>query len=117
VALYKDKPIAFMAVMKVKMSALYYRVSRLVVLPDYQGIGVGSRFLNFMAEYYTSRTGLPFTIITSNPQLIHGNLHGWRITHVGRGQKVDSRGLAHPYASSSEKRITVSMKYFQIRSM
>jgi GNAT superfamily N-acetyltransferase len=100
-----------MAVMKVKMSALYYRVSRLVVLPDYQGIGVGSRFLNYMAKYYASRTGLPFTIITSNPQLIRGNVRGWKITHVGRGQKVDSRGLAHPYTASSEKRITVSMKY------
>jgi GNAT superfamily N-acetyltransferase len=100
-----------MAVMKVKMSALYHRVSRLVVLPDYQGIGVGSRFLNFMAEYYTSRTGLSFKIITSNPQLIRGNLKDWKITHIGRGQKVDSRGLAHPYTASSEKRITVSMKY------
>jgi GNAT superfamily N-acetyltransferase len=100
-----------MAVMKVKMSALYYRVSRLVVLPDYQGIGVGSRFLNYMAEYYTRRTGLPFTIITSNPQLVRGNLKNWVITHIGRGQKVDSRGLAHPYSASSEKRITASMKY------
>jgi GNAT superfamily N-acetyltransferase len=105
-----------MAIMKVKMSALYYRVSRLVVLPDYQGIGVGSRFLNFMAEYYTSRTGLPFTIITSNPQLIRGNVKGWQITHIGRGQKVDSRGLAHPYSGSSEKRLTVSMKYFMEKS-
>jgi hypothetical protein len=98
------------------MSALYYRVSRLVVLPDYQGIGVGKRFLNFMAEYYTSRTKLPFTIITSNPQLIRGNLEGWKITHIGRGQRVDSRNLAHPYTASSEKRITVSMRYVPDRT-
>jgi GNAT superfamily N-acetyltransferase len=36
------------------MRARYYRVSRLVVLPDYQGIGVGKRLLNFIAELYTS---------------------------------------------------------------
>jgi len=54
---------------------------------------------------------LPFTIITSNPQLIRGNLEGWKITHIGRGQRVNSRNLAHPYTASSEKRITVSMRY------
>jgi len=97
--------------MKVKMSALYYRVSRLVVLPDYQGIGIGKRLLNFMARYYMSRTKLPFTIITGNPQLLRGNLEGWKITHIGRGQRVDSRNLAHPYTGSSEKRITVSLRY------
>jgi GNAT superfamily N-acetyltransferase len=102
--------------MKVKMSALYYRVSRLVVLPDYQGVGVGKRFLNFMAEYYMSRTKLPFTIITSNPQLVRGNLEGWKITHIGRGQRVDSRNLARPYTASSEKRITVSMRYVPLDS-
>jgi GNAT superfamily N-acetyltransferase len=49
------------------MKAKYYRVSRLVVLPDYQGIGVGKRLLNFVAELYTSQTKMPFYILTSNP--------------------------------------------------
>jgi GNAT superfamily N-acetyltransferase len=111
VALYKGKPIAFIAVMKVKMSALYHRVSRLVVLPDYQGVGIGKQFLNFMARYYTSRTKLPFRIITSNPQLIRGSMEGWQITHIGRGGRIDSRNLKHPYTASSEKRITVSLRY------
>ncbi len=34
------------------MKTKYYRVSRLVVLPDYQGIGVGKHLLNFTAELY-----------------------------------------------------------------
>jgi len=38
-ATYQDKPIAFMAVTHTRMRAHYFRVSRLVVLPDYQGIG------------------------------------------------------------------------------
>jgi hypothetical protein len=38
------------------MKAKYYHVSRLVFLPDYQGIGVGKRFLNFIAELYSSQT-------------------------------------------------------------
>ena len=42
------------------MKAKYYRVSRLVVLPDYQGIGVGKRLLNFIAElyYFTNKNAL-----------------------------------------------------------
>jgi GNAT superfamily N-acetyltransferase len=57
------------------MRAKYYRVSRLVVLPDYQGIGVGKRLLNFVAELYASQTKLPFYLLTSNPQIIRGK-HG-----------------------------------------
>lgn len=29
------------------------RVSRLVILPDYQGIGLGTKFLNKIAEMYS----------------------------------------------------------------
>jgi len=53
------------------MKAKYYRVSRLIVLPDYQGIGVGKRLLNLIAELYTSQTKIPFYILTSNPRVVH----------------------------------------------
>lgn len=46
------------------------RVSRLVVLPDYQGIGIGRAFLDFMAAKYTS-VGHMFEIKTSARNLIH----------------------------------------------
>ncbi len=59
-AIYQDKPIAFIAVVHTRMKANYFRVSRLVVLPDYQGIGVGKKLLNFIAELYTSQVNLPF---------------------------------------------------------
>ena len=71
-AVYQGKPIAFIAVACVRMKAKYYRVSRLVVLPNYQGISVGKRLLNFIAELYTSQTKMPFYILTSNPQIIRG---------------------------------------------
>ena len=44
------------------MKTRYYRVTRLVVLPDYQGIGVEKRLLNFIAEIYVSQTKVPFYI-------------------------------------------------------
>lgn len=46
------------------------RVSRLVILSDYQGIGLGTKFLNKMAKIY-SDLGWDFSIITSAKNLIH----------------------------------------------
>lgn len=46
------------------------RVSRLVILPDYQGIGLGTRFLNFIAKEYI-KLGYDFSIITSAKNLIN----------------------------------------------
>jgi GNAT superfamily N-acetyltransferase len=112
-AIYQEKPVAFIAVACVRMKAKYYRVSRLVVLPDYQGIGVGKRLLNFIAELYTSQTKVPFYILTSNPQIIRGNLRNWRVArfgHVSRG-KNNSRINNEIRSSLSRKRITVSLQY------
>lgn len=41
-----------------------YRISRLVVLPDYQGCGIGKRFLECVAQRYIDE-GNRFTIVTS----------------------------------------------------
>lgn len=45
------------------------RVSRLVILPDYQGIGLGKKFLELIAEKYI-KLGWDFSIITSAKNLI-----------------------------------------------
>jgi GNAT superfamily N-acetyltransferase len=113
VAIYQNKPIAFIAVACTRMKAKYYRVSRLVVLPDYQGIGVGKRFLNFIADLYSSQTKLPFYILTSNPQIVRGNLAYWKIArfgHASRG-RGNSRINTEIRQSLSRKRITVSLQY------
>ena len=113
-AFYQDKPVAFLAVACTKMKVKYYRVSRLVVLPDYQGIGVGKRFLNFLAKLYSSQTMLPFYILTSNPQIIRGNMKNWKITrfgHASRG-RGNTRINNEIRSSLSRNRLTVSMQYF-----
>jgi GNAT superfamily N-acetyltransferase len=112
-AVYQDKPIAFIAVVHTRMRSNYYRVSRLVVLPDYQGIGVGKLLLNFIAELYTSQTKMPFYILTSNPQIIRGEMKNWRISRFGHASKGrgDTRINNEIKDSLSRKRITVSMQY------
>jgi GNAT superfamily N-acetyltransferase len=112
-AVYQDRPIAFIAVVHIRMKAKYYRVTRLVVLPDYQGIGVGKRLLNFIAHLYTSQTKIPFYILTSNPQIIRGNMRNWQITRFGHASKGkgNSRINSEIKGSLSRKRITVSLRY------
>ena len=113
VALYQDKPIVFIAIVCIRMRAKYYRVSRLVILPDYQGIGVGKRLLNFIAELYSSQTKLPFYILTSNPQIIRGNMKNWKVVRFGHASKGkgNSRINNEVRDSLSRNRITVSMQY------
>ena len=95
------------------MKTKYYRVSRLVVLPDYQGIGVGKRLLNFIAELYVSQTKMPVYILTSNPQVIRGDLRNWKIARFGHASKgkENTRLNSELRSSLSRKRITVSMAY------
>ena len=51
VAVYNNKPVGFIALLCSPYKEKYWRVSRLVVLPDYQGIGIGTCFLTVIAEY------------------------------------------------------------------
>lgn len=51
-----------------------YRMTRLVTMPEWQGAGVGSKFLNYMAEYALAGNAkfgrkLPAYFHTSHPQL------------------------------------------------
>lgn len=52
-----------------------YRATRLVVMPEWQGAGVGTKFLEWVCEYHKNGNGrcgkkLPTLFHTSHPQLI-----------------------------------------------
>lgn len=52
-----------------------YRATRLVVMPEWQGAGCGTKFLEFICEYHKNGFGrcgkkLPTLFHTSHPQLI-----------------------------------------------
>ena len=66
----KEKIIAFISVIhQPNKNKKIKRVCRLVVLPDYQGIGIGTKFLIKIAEYY-NELGFDFSIVTSAKNLI-----------------------------------------------
>lgn len=60
------------------------RVTRLVVLPDYQGIGIGCAFLDAIADLYMQE-GFMFEIKTSARNLISSlrNDPAWRTASYG----------------------------------
>lgn len=66
---WNGTPVAFMATLPVIGFKNAWRISRVVVLPDYQGIGVGARFSDFIAEQY-AQEGKRFRITFSHPALV-----------------------------------------------
>ena len=75
------------------------RCSRLVILPDYQGIGLGTKFLNFVADYVTKQ-GYDFELITSAKNMIQAlkNNEHWVLSRYSQQQysktgKIDRKDL------------------------
>lgn len=69
-----DELVCHVAVAPFFMSGAY-RATRLVVMPEWQGAGVGTRFLEWVCEYHKNGNGrcakkLPTLFHTSHPQLI-----------------------------------------------
>lgn len=88
VALWEDRPVAFCALLPLFGFKKRWRVSRIVVLPDYQGIGIGSSFLNAMGEI-CHRQGRGLNITTGHPAMIRYCAHSskWRTVNfrkIGR---------------------------------
>lgn len=69
-----EEPVCHLAVCP-KFNDLAYRATRLVVMPEWQGAGVGTKFLEWVCQFHLNghgRRARKFTTIfhTSHPQLI-----------------------------------------------
>ena len=85
VTLYNDKPICFNAVLPLPSGTLKnaFRMSRTVVLPDFQGMGLGGFISDYIASLYV-RDGKRFYAKTSNPALWNKreNSKKWRVCDI-----------------------------------
>lgn len=93
----------------------HWREHRTVVLPDYQGIGIGHLLSNNVAEILKAN-GKGFISTSSNPAFINArkNDKKWIITRIGRTSSGSGSGkIQNKYkkGSTSSNRITVSFKY------
>jgi len=90
-----------------------YKEHRAVLLPDYQGIGLGLRLSDFVADYYIAN-GYRYTSVTSSPAMIgarkkNKNWHCVRIGRLSAGQgKIQNKKDLN---TTSAQRITTSWEY------
>jgi len=73
VVTFNDKPICFVAILPMPSGNIQdaFRVSRLVVLPDFQGLGIGLNVLNYIGSLY-AKDNKKLYIKTANPSLFKG---------------------------------------------
>lgn len=93
-----------------------FKGHRLVILPDFQGLGIGLLLRTEIAKYYSEQLKKTFIATTSHPAIIHGlQKHpNWRITRVGRTSLGSSQGKIqnkNKRGSTSSARITTSWEY------
>lgn len=90
----------------------YKKVHRLVVLPDYQGIGLGIKFISEIAEIYKEKR-FNFGITSSNPVLFSGLCKNkkWRLIRRGRTPKQAKSTSVDMRKTVSHNRLTFSFKY------
>ena len=69
-ALENGLPVAFCAVISMLGRPEIHRITRLVTLPDYQGLGIGGKLLNRVAKAERDE-GYRVHITTSHPGLVH----------------------------------------------
>jgi GNAT superfamily N-acetyltransferase len=85
------------------------KVHRLVILPDYQGAGIGLRLLNEVGKVY-KKEKWRFTITTSSPSLIYALKKNtlWRCNSFGRG--TEHKGLKDMRKTGATSRLIGSFE-------
>lgn len=111
--LINDIPVAFCAILQFPHGQVhnFRRVHRLVVLPDYQGIGIGKRMLNFLGDLYRKQN-YRFIITSSHPSIIHSmnNDKTWKLLRFGRVNLSQIKGWDK---IGSFRRITACFEYIK----
>lgn len=67
-----------------------FRISRIVVLPDFQGLGLGDRLNIYLGELYW-RSNKRLSIVTTHPGLIksYSKSDKWKLVNFDKSVKVD----------------------------
>ena len=110
--------VAHTGIIQFPMHKGWKRVHRFVVLPDYQGIGIGTRFINAVAEDVL-KCADRLNLTTSTPALTHAlrRSKNWILLRAGRSKGSGYKkiyGGEHINAQLSNNRITYSFWYRRI---
>ena len=119
VCLMNDKPVAFMAILPFPHGHIKngFRISRIVVLPDYQGLGIGFELIDYFAAIYKT-DGKTMYIKTSNPALfgaMRKNENKWLMTNEIKKEDLNSENIKRMNAANDlgefRNAVTKSYKY------
>lgn len=110
VATINDEIVAFASVMAFPGKGLLhgFREHRIVVLPDYQGMGIGNKLSEMIGQAYVD-SGCRYFVKTSNPRMgVHrDNSPLWRATSHNHGNRHDygnsvGKNENNPYRMTDE---------------
>lgn len=124
VTLLNDKPVAFNAVLPFPHGNIKngYRMSRTVVLPDYQGLGIGSKITDYLASLYAA-DGKTLYVKTSNPALWshRDKSDNWKLTTEIKKEQLNTEQLERMRKANDtggfRNAITKSYKYIGPKSL
>lgn len=113
VAFIGETPVAFAAAMPFPhaITKNVWKGHRTVVLPDYQGIGIGNAMSEAIAQHYTD-IGKIYRSVTSHPAMIaHRCREGSKWVLTRKPGTVSPQGSGGELAKTSSDRITASFEY------
>lgn len=87
------------------------KIHRIVVRPDYQGIGLGIKFMSEIAKIY-SKNNQRISLVTSSPSFIHGlqKNKNWIMTRKpGRLRTASNSGVLK--GTTSDARLTATFEF------
>jgi len=110
-ALWEETPVAFCATVSLIGRKGRWRISRIVTLPDYQGIGIGMAVAEAVAELHR-REGHRLNVTASHPALIAHCRRSprWRAVGVKKSGGGKADRFFHNYRGS-KGRAVVSFEY------
>jgi GNAT superfamily N-acetyltransferase len=114
-ALWEGVPVAFCATVSLIGRKHRWRISRIVTLPDYQGMGLGMAMAEGVAQLHVAE-GHRVNVTASHPALIAHCRRSprWKTVGVKKTGSRDTRRFVHNYHSSIGRAV-VSFEYMGSR--
>ncbi len=112
---WNGTPVAFVAVLSLIGQLNHWRITRLVTLPDFQGIGIGMRVAEAIAQLYHEQ-GIRMNITGSHPAIIRHcqrSAH-WRTVRINKTGSRPATDYKNNYRGSLGRAV-VSFEYVESR--
>ncbi len=105
-ALCRGRPIAFCAVLAQFARRAAWRISRLVTLPDFQGLGIGTRLAEAIGDAYLAE-GQQFGVTAAHPALLAHCLRSprWRLRGIRKPGRARRRSPQDDYRDSHDRAV------------